>query len=101
MVDRASFPSDTVSTHLIHTKGVAALRRWGVLDDVLASGCPAVETYAFDFGPLTIKGRSRPVDGKSTAYAPRRTILDKILVDAAAASGVEVRERFSVEELVF
>ena len=60
MVDRASFPSDTVSTHLIHTKGVAALRRWGVLDDVLASGCPAVETYAFDFGPLTIQGSITP-----------------------------------------
>src|SRR5215207_199380 len=71
VVDRAAFPSDTVSTHVIHTTGVAALRRWGVLDDVLASGCPPMDTYSFDFGPFTIAGTPRPVDGSSSAYAPR------------------------------
>jgi flavin-dependent dehydrogenase len=101
MVDRASFPSDTVSTHLLHTQAIAALRRWGLLDQVLATGCPAIETYAFDFGPFTIKGSSIPVDGSSTAYAPRRTLLDKILVDAADSAGVEVREQFTVEDIVF
>lgn len=101
LVDRASFPSDTLSTHLIHAPGVAALRRWGVLDAVVASGCPAIEHYAFDFGPITIEGRQRPTsDGRRISYAPRRTVLDKILVDAAAAAGVEVRERFTVEDIV-
>ena len=56
VVDRASFPSDTISTHMIHAPGVAALKRWGVLDKVVASGCPPVETYSFDFGPITISG---------------------------------------------
>jgi 2-polyprenyl-6-methoxyphenol hydroxylase-like FAD-dependent oxidoreductase len=100
LVDRASFPSDTLSTHVIHAPGVAALKRWGVLDQVTASGCPAVETYSFDFGPFTITGTPRPCDGISMAYAPRRTILDKILVDAAAQAGAEVRERFTVDEIV-
>ena len=100
VVDRASFPSDTLSTHVIHAPGVAALKRWGVLDKVTASGCPPVETYSFDFGPFTIKGAPRPVDGISAAYAPRRTILDKILVDAAVQAGAEMRERFTVEEIV-
>jgi len=100
LVDRASFPSDTVSTHFIHAPGVAALRRWGLLDQVIATGCPPAETYSFDFGPFTIKGTARPVDGSSTAYAPRRTVLDKILVDAAVAAGVELRERFTVEDIV-
>ena len=100
VVDRASFPSDTLSTNLIHAPGVAALRRWGVLDEVVASGCPPIETYALDFGPLTIAGTPRPHDGFSTAFAPRRTVLDKVLVDAAAAAGAEVRERFTVEEVV-
>lgn len=100
LVDRAAFPSDTVSTHLIHAKGVAALARWGVLDDVVASGCPPIDRYSLDFGPFTIAGTPRPVDGSSTAYAPRRTVLDKILIDAAAAAGVEVRERFSVEDVI-
>jgi flavin-dependent dehydrogenase len=101
VVDRASFPSDTVSTHVIHAPGVAALARWGLLDEVAASGCPAIESYSFDFGPFTIAGRPQPQDGISTAYAPRRTDLDKVLEDAAARAGAEVRERFTVEELVF
>ena len=100
VVDRASFPSDTVSTHVIHAPGIAALNRWGLLDQVTATGCPPVETYSFDFGPITISGTPRPRDGISTAYAPRRTVLDKILVDAAADAGAEVRERFTVEDIV-
>jgi flavin-dependent dehydrogenase len=100
VVDRATFPSDTVSTHMIHPTGVSALRRWGVLDEVVGSGCPAIDTYSFDFGPFTIAGTPRPIDGSSTAYAPRRTVLDKILVDAAARAGAEVREGFTVEEVM-
>jgi flavin-dependent dehydrogenase len=100
VVDRASFPSDTVSTHLIHAPGVAALQRWGLIDDVVATGCPAITGYAFDFGPFTITGSPHAVDGVATAYAPRRTVLDKILIDAAARAGAEVREQFSVEEVV-
>jgi 2-polyprenyl-6-methoxyphenol hydroxylase-like FAD-dependent oxidoreductase len=66
VVDRASFPSDTVSTHMIHAPGVAALHRWGLLDEVTATGCPPIESYSFDFGPFTIAGRSRPRDGIAT-----------------------------------
>jgi len=100
VVDRASFPSDTLSTHFVHAPGVAALSRWGLLDRVIASGCPPVGAYAFDFGPITITGSPRPCDGITTGYAPRRTILDKILVDAADEAGAEVRERFTVTEVV-
>jgi 2-polyprenyl-6-methoxyphenol hydroxylase-like FAD-dependent oxidoreductase len=100
LVDHATFPSDTVSTHVIHAPGVAALRRWGLLDAVIASGAPPVDSYSFDFGPITISGTALPCDGVTTAYAPRRTILDKILVDAAVAAGAEVRERFSVEDVL-
>jgi flavin-dependent dehydrogenase len=100
VVDRASFPSDTVSTHVIHAPGIAALARWGLLDQVIATGCPAVETYSFDFGPFAIRGRPRSIDGFSAAYAPRRILLDKILVDAAARAGAEIRERFSVDEVL-
>jgi flavin-dependent dehydrogenase len=100
VVDRASFPSDTVSTHVIHAPGVAALQRWGLLDEVIATGCPPIDSYSFDFGPITIAGTPRPSDGISTGYAPRRTVLDKILVDAADRAGAEVREGFSVDEIV-
>jgi flavin-dependent dehydrogenase len=79
---------------------VAALRRWGLLDDVTGSGCPAITTYSFDFGPFAISGTPRPVEGDARAYAPRRTVLDTILVEAAARAGAEVRERFSVDDLL-
>jgi 2-polyprenyl-6-methoxyphenol hydroxylase-like FAD-dependent oxidoreductase len=100
VVDKATFPSDTISTHQIHTPGIAALRRWGLLDRVVATGCPPIETYAFDFGPFTLTG-SPAIPEAAVAYAPRRTVLDKILVDAAGAAGAEVREGFVVEELRF
>jgi 2-polyprenyl-6-methoxyphenol hydroxylase-like FAD-dependent oxidoreductase len=88
------FPSDTVSTHLVHPPGVAALARWGLLDRVVATGCPPISTYAFDFGPVVLSG-----DPGGVAYAPRRTLLDALLVAAAAAAGAEVREGFTVDEL--
>ena len=91
LVDRATFPSDTVSTHLIHPPGVAALENWGLLERVLATGCPPVDTYAFDFGPFTISGAPGTA-AAPVAYAPRRTVLDKLLVDAAAEAGAEIRE---------
>ena len=56
LVDRTTFPSDTISTHVIHPTGIAALNRWGLLDKLLPTGCPPVGTYAFDFGPFTIEG---------------------------------------------
>jgi flavin-dependent dehydrogenase len=79
---------------------VAALQRWGLLDEVVATGCAPIETYTFDFGPFVLSGRPRPGEGSSTAYAPRRTVLDRILVEAAERAGAEVRERFAVDELV-
>lgn len=100
LVDKASFPSDTLSAHYIHQPGVAKLQRWGLLDRVVASGCPPVERQIFDVGPFALTGSPPPVDGITVGYAPRRTILDKILLDAAVDVGVEVREQFSVEELV-
>ena len=69
VVDRAKFPSDTISTHLVHPPGVAALNRWGLLDRLVATGCPPIDTYAFDFGPLTIAGAPRTAEAP-VAYGP-------------------------------
>lgn len=100
LLDRASFPSDTLSTHYIHQPGVARLQRWGLLDRVIASGCPPVEQQTFDVGPFALVGTPPPADGAVAGYAPRRTVLDKILVDAAGEAGVEIREQFGVDELL-
>jgi 2-polyprenyl-6-methoxyphenol hydroxylase-like FAD-dependent oxidoreductase len=99
-VDHATFPSDTLSTHIVHAPGVAALHRWGLLDRLAVTECPPIMRYSFDFGPFTISGRSRAVEGIDAAYAPRRTVLDALLVDAARESGVEVREDYHVDALL-
>ena len=99
VVDKATFPSDTISTHLVHPPGVAALRRWGLLDRVVATGCPPIDTYRFDFGPFAISGAPGTPESP-VAYGPRRTVLDKLLLDAASESGVEVREEFAVEDVL-
>jgi flavin-dependent dehydrogenase len=99
VVDKANFPSDTLSTHLIHPPGIAALKRWGLLDEVVATNCDPIDTYHFDLGPVKITGAPGTPE-MPVAYGPRRTVLDKILVDAAAKSGAEVREDFSVDEIV-
>ena len=99
VVDRATFPSDTISTHLIHPPGVDALKRWGLFDRVRETGCPPIRTYAFDFGPFVNAG-SPGFPDSAVSYGPRRTVLDKVLVDAAAESGAEIREGFTVDEIV-
>jgi flavin-dependent dehydrogenase len=100
LVDRASFPSDTVSTHVIHPPGLTALRRWGLLEDLVATGCPWLPSYTLDFGPLAITGTPRAADGTAGAYAPRRTVLDDLLVRAAEKAGADLREGFSVTEVI-
>jgi flavin-dependent dehydrogenase len=101
VLDKDHFPSDTLSTHMVHPPGISRLQQWGVLNRVVATGCPAIERYIFNFGPFAISGRPRPVDGTSVGYGPRRTILDKLLVDAAAEAGAEIREGFTVDEVLF
>jgi 2-polyprenyl-6-methoxyphenol hydroxylase-like FAD-dependent oxidoreductase len=101
VIDRATFPSDTVSTHLLHAPAVAALDRWGLLARVVATGCPPIDLYSFDFGSVSIAGTPHPApDGPALAYAPRRTVLDEILVDAAVEAGAEVREGLTLDELL-
>lgn len=101
LLDRASFPSDTLSVHYIHQTGVSRLQRWGLLEQVIASNCPPVYEQTLNVGPFALRGTPPPFDGAAAGYAPRRTVLDKILVDAAVAAGAELREHFTVKELVF
>jgi 2-polyprenyl-6-methoxyphenol hydroxylase-like FAD-dependent oxidoreductase len=99
VVDRASFPSDTVSTHVVQPLAAAALARWGLLDRLTATGCPPIGTFMFDFGPVKITGAPGTASAPH-AFCPRRTVLDKLLVDAAVEAGAEVRAGFSVERLL-
>ena len=100
LLDRSGFPSDTMSTHFIHLTGVSYLKRWGVLDDIVASGCPPITNWTLDVHGVRLTGSPPPLDGVAAAYGPRRTILDEILVRAAQQAGAELREGFVVRDVV-
>lgn len=102
LVDRARFPSDKpMSTHLLVRSGGAALGRMGLLSRVAELGAPPIPKFALDVGPMQVISGS-PDDGAARAmYAPRRYLLDQLLLDAAIEAGVEVREGFSVRGLVW
>jgi flavin-dependent dehydrogenase len=100
LVDKAIFPSNTISNHYIQQSAVAQLKRWGLLDKVANSGCPPLQKATFDFfGSIVFTAHALPIEGTAEGYCPRRTVLDKILVDAAVAAGVELQEGFVVQEL--
>jgi len=101
LVDKATFPSDTISTHIIWPHGAEIMNRWGLLDRLAATGCPPIAVnMIFDVGPFALKGAVVDANEGRGGFCPRRTVLDKLLVDAAVESGVELREGFTVEELV-
>src|SRR3954470_6232074 len=100
LLDRATFPSDTISTHNILYRGLVKLHELGLYERIAATGCPPFSKRTRDDGDFPLTGyipTSR--DGLPYSMCPRRTVLDKILVDAAVAAGVELREGFSVREL--
>ncbi|MFD1535524.1 FAD-dependent oxidoreductase [Nonomuraea guangzhouensis] len=101
LVDKARFPRDTLSTHYLHQPGVAALGRWGVLDDVVATGCPPIDRIVYQVEDIRLEGCSWGVDGYRTAYAPRRHRLDPVLAAAAVEAGVEFRDGCQVDDLIF
>jgi len=101
LVDRSRFPSDLrQSTHLVWQPGVARLERWGLRQELERAGTPAITTGRIDFGPFTLTGSAPPAGGVAEAYAPRRRVLDGLLVDAAVRSGVELWEGCTVDGLL-
>jgi flavin-dependent dehydrogenase len=100
LLDKGQTGTDTLSTHLLHQPGVAALARWGLLDEVRATGCPALENVVYEIADIRLEGCARGVDGQRAGYAPRRYVLDAILARAAVAAGVELREDCRVTGLL-
>jgi flavin-dependent dehydrogenase len=89
-----------VSTHALLRGGVLQLARWGVLDRVAATGTPPVRGCVFHFGESRVDVPIKPSPGVPALYAPRRTVLDPILVDAAREAGAEVRTGVTVTGLL-
>jgi flavin-dependent dehydrogenase len=100
VVDQATFPSDTVSTHSIARSGVVHLRRWGLLDAVLDSGAPAIRQVTFNAAGESTSRQIKDKAGVDFLVAPRRYALDTILATAAEHAGAEVRPGVTVTGVV-
>ncbi len=98
LLDRASFPSDTASTHGIQPTGVEVLARLGVLEPLLDVGDPIVDGI-IQFDDIRIPLRRFDEVLGAPMLNVRRITLDAILLDAASEAGVEVRTGTTVTGL--
>jgi 2-polyprenyl-6-methoxyphenol hydroxylase-like FAD-dependent oxidoreductase len=101
LVDKATFPSDVISTHIVWPHGAEVLGRWGLLAKLADTGVPPIcRRMTFDVGPFALHGTIPDANDGMGGFCPRRRVLDSLLVQAAAESGVEVREGFTVDDLL-
>jgi len=96
VLDRAEFPSDTLSTHAIARGGVVQLARWGLLDRIVGSGAPPIRAVSFFFPGGELVREVKQSAGVDHLVAPRRDVLDMILLDAARDAGATVETGVSV-----
>ena len=89
-VDRDRYGTDTLSTHALMRGGVLQLHRWGILEELRAAGTPTVRSTSFHYADDVVDIQIKPQDGIDGLYAPRRTVIDRLLVDAARESGAEI-----------
>src|SRR5215470_2610955 len=101
LVDRATFPSDTISTHFLWQRGGARLEAWGLLGRLRDRGCQPIRTITYDVGPVALRGLGPSIGGVSDTFCPRRTVLDQLLVEAAVEAGAELLQGVSVRSLTW
>ena len=99
-VDRGSYGADTLSTHALMRAGVFQLARFGVPDRIIAAGTPLVDRTVFHYEDERVDVPIKPKDGVPGLFAPRRTLLDRVLVDAAVEAGASVRHGLRVVDLL-
>ncbi|TIL28726.1 MAG: NAD(P)/FAD-dependent oxidoreductase [Mesorhizobium sp.] len=100
-VDRQSYGSDTLSTHALMRPAVMQLSRWGLLQPLIQSGAPVIRSTTFHYGEQEVTVPIRPEPDIPGLIAPRRTVLDRMLVDAARAAGATIMHDTPVHDLMF
>src|SRR5262249_8892998 len=99
LLDRSRYGTDTLSTHALMRGAVVQLHRWGLLPGVAGAGTPPVRSATFHLADGVTLIPVKPKHGVGALYAPRRTVLDAVLANAARAAGAEVRFGVSVTGL--
>ncbi len=98
-VDRTTYGSDTMSTHALMRAGVLQLNRWGVLAAVMDEDTPAIHRTTFHYGRESISIAIKPEHKVEYLCAPRRTVLDRVLVDAARLAGADLQHGVALASL--
>lgn len=91
VIDHDQPGTDTMSTHALMRAGVFQLRKWGLLHAIIGAGTPAVRRTSFIYDGEALDIDLKDEDGIAALYAPRRTLLDATLAQAAAVAGAELR----------
>jgi len=99
LVDRSGRGADTLSTLALMRGGVLQLSRWGLLNAIVAAGTPPIRKTTFDYGGDAVAIEIKPRDGVDALYAPRRTLLDVLLADAARIAGADVVHHVRLKDL--
>ncbi len=114
VVDKTTFPQDTLSTHFVWPRGASYLNRLGILDRILEK-TPSSKTIEITVEGIKVAGKvpleileerfmklHKNADHMvQTSFSAKRYVIDKILIDYAVEQGAELMEGFSVEELIF
>ena len=100
VIEQGARGADTLSTLALMRAGVLQLSRWSVLDALKSAGTPRIEITTFHYGNDAVEIPIKPRDGVDALYAPRRTVLDPLLADAAASAGAQLAYRVRLRELL-
>src|SRR5215510_9230850 len=100
MVDRQAYGSDTLSTHALMRGAVLQLTRWGLIPNITMADTPAIRSTTFHYAGEPVQVAIKPEHGVECLFAPRRTVLDPVLVDAARGAGADVRHGVLLSELL-
>ena len=101
LVDRGPIPGNVHQGHFIHKHGPKRLNDWGLLERIVATNCPPIDTHLSDFGDFPLIGRDLWAGTVAWGYGPRCRQLDKVLIEAAVEAGAEFRPNFLVENVVW
>jgi len=101
LVDRQAYGSDALSTHALMRGAVLQLTRWGLIPDITSERTPAIRSATFHYGSEAVRVPVKSEYGTECLFAPRRTVLDRLLVDAARKAGARVRHGVLLSELLF
>ncbi len=99
MIDRDTFPSETLSTHFVSSFGVPTMQKLGILDDILAAGFRKVTRTRTWVDDCLVEGPAGP--NGAFGLSPRRDALDAIVIRHAIRRGcVDFLDKTTVDALI-